>query len=477
MAGRNRNRPMPALIAGRYRITRLLGEGGMGAVYEAVHTGTDKRVALKVIISDDLAHNTEMVARFEREARAAGQIDTQHIVQIFDAGYDAEARMPFIAMEFMKGEDLLDTIKRLGPLRPELALRITAQACLGLARAHEAGVVHRDIKSANLYLARRDGGEVVVKLLDFGIAKMRPNQLASAEGVGLTRTGAMMGSPLYMSPEQAKGARDVDGRTDIWSMGVVLYEALSGVTPLSHIDSLGSLILAICSDPPPPLRARAPWVPPEVEAIVHRALQIDPDERYPSAQAMVEAIRVLLPDGWALREDLLVPMQQADRGSAVAPTPLVSNPPPGASTTAALAATRPQPSANPRRGVLIGAVTALMSLGLVGGVIAWGLAHRPEAGSLATPEPSADSSSIASPVISVPPDANSAVEIASLPVPAASSEADKRVVKDGGAATTAKAPAVAAGPAQVGGTAKAIATAAPEKKDAPAKLKHDTSYE
>jgi serine/threonine-protein kinase len=296
-------------LDGKYRIVRQLGAGAMGAVYEAEHTGTGRRVAVKVI-TGQLAQDAGLVSRFQREARAAGAIDTKHITQVLDTGVDRDSALPFMVMEFLSGQDLQQFLKKSGPIAPDLALRIVAQACLGLQKAHEAGVVHRDIKPANLFLARSDG-EVIVKVLDFGIAKVQMDQAQETESAGLTRTGNMLGSPLYMSPEQARGSKNIDHRADLWSLGAALYQALSGRTPYQHITALGELIIAICSDPPPPVQQFAPWVPAEVAAIVHGCLRQNPDERFQSAAAMLAAIRPLLPYGWSIQEEMLVPINQA----------------------------------------------------------------------------------------------------------------------------------------------------------------------
>src|SRR6185295_15097460 len=154
------------------------------------------------------------------------------------------------------GEDLQMLLNRLGPFPPELALRIAAQACIGLQKAHEVGVAHRDIKPANLFLSRRDG-EIVIKLLDFGVAKVKADQITFA---GLTRTGSVLGTPYYLSPEQAKGQRDVDHRADLWSIGIVLYAMLTGRPPHAELDTFGALVLAICTQPPKPVQELAPWV-------------------------------------------------------------------------------------------------------------------------------------------------------------------------------------------------------------------------
>ncbi|WP_437282465.1 serine/threonine-protein kinase [Sorangium sp. So ce375] len=299
------------IIDGKYQIRKLLGEGAMGSVYEAEHTGTGRRCAVKVISSADLTRDPKVVSRFQREARAAGAIDTQHITQVLDAGVDRGSNLPFLAMEFLAGEDVHELIKRTGPLAPDLALRIVAQSCIGLQKAHEASVVHRDIKPHNLFLARRDAGEILVKLLDFGIAKVKMDRANETESADLTRTGNLIGSPLYMSPEQARGQKEIDHRTDIWSLGAVLYQLLTGRTPYHHITALGELIIAICSDPPPQVQDFAPWVAPEIAAIVHRCLVQNPAQRYQSAQEMFGAIRPLLPYGWGIHESMLVPLPEA----------------------------------------------------------------------------------------------------------------------------------------------------------------------
>jgi serine/threonine-protein kinase len=302
-------------VDGKYDIVRQLGQGGMGAVYEAVHRGTHRRVALKVIVSAALAKEDGVLARFQREARASGSIDSAHVVQVLDTGIEPATGNPYMVMEYLSGEDLHDLIRRLGPLQPSLALRIVAQACLGLQRAHEAGVVHRDIKSANMYLARRDGGALTLKLLDFGIAKVRADNFAAHEDQHLTRTGSLLGSPLFMSPEQARGVKNIDGRADLWSLGVVLYQALTGTTPNEDKETLGDLIIAICTEDAPPVQDRAPWVSPEISEVVHKALARDPKHRYATAAEMHDALVALSPGGIDLREDMLVELPPSLRAN------------------------------------------------------------------------------------------------------------------------------------------------------------------
>ncbi len=304
------------ILDGRYQIRRLLGRGGMGAVYEARHTGTARTVAVKLIEggSDDPAG----VARFEREARVAGSIETQHIVQVLDSGTDPATGAPYMVMEYLDGEDLEHLLDRVRVLPSDVVLRIAAQVGRGLSRAHAAGVVHRDIKPANLFLTRRDDGEIVVKILDFGIAKIQRGLAGDIATGNLTETGSMLGSPRYLAPEQARASKTMDARADLWALGVVLYRALSGHTPHETAPSLVELIMRICSDPPSPVQDLAPWVAPEVAAILDRMLRIPRDERFPSAEAMLDALRPLLPDGTQLRAEMLVPLDVTAR-ARVAP--------------------------------------------------------------------------------------------------------------------------------------------------------------
>ncbi|WP_437973671.1 protein kinase [Sorangium sp. So ce295] len=317
----------------RYTMLRLLGQGGMGAVYEARHAGTGRRVAVKVILGQ--AADDELVRRFQREARAVGAVESEHIAQVFDTGRDRETGAPYIAMEFLEGEDVQALIERLGPLPVDLALRIGLQACLGLERAHEAGIVHRDIKPANLFLAKKQGGQRVIKVLDFGVAKVTDNSLGNG---GMTKSGALLGSPLYMSPEQARGNGAIDARSDVWSLGVSLYHALSGHRPNEHLTGLGELVLAICTTPVRWLQEIAPWVPPEVARVVHRALVIDPAGRTASAGELAAALRAFLPGGEAIVEAMLVPLDPATRASrasfgAISASPHASSAPFGAALT------------------------------------------------------------------------------------------------------------------------------------------------
>lgn len=302
----------------------------MGSVYEARHRGTGRRVAVKVISGGALERGAgDMIRRFEREAMATGAIESQYIAHALDTGVDPASGAPYLVMELLAGEDLQQTLRRVGPLMPDVALRVAAQACLGLQKAHEAGVVHRDIKPANLFLTRRERGEVIVKILDFGIAKVKMDQFSVAQSAEMTRTGLLLGSPMYMSPEQARGKKSIDHRTDLWSLGVVLYETLTGKTPYNAADTIGDMIVQICSEEPTPLRHHAPWVMPQVASIVERAMTRDLAKRFASAIEMFESIRALLRHGDALDESAFVPLPLEARREALASRPVGAPPAPG----------------------------------------------------------------------------------------------------------------------------------------------------
>jgi serine/threonine protein kinase len=301
------------VIDGKYEILRELGKGGMGVVYEARHTGTGRRVALKEILGEAMKTDRVLVERFQREARATGAIESQHIAPVLDAGSDPQTSHPYLVMELLQGEDLQELIVRHGTLPEQLALRVIGQACAGLARAHAAGVVHRDIKPANLFLARRDD-EIVVKVLDFGLARVKEQMNASVQ-MSLTSTGLMLGTPLYMSPEQVMGAKDLDHRSDIWSLGVVLYELIAGMTPHGDVETLGALLVSICSKPARAIQELAPEIRDGVAAILAQALAIDPAKRYANAEAMLADIKRVLPIGLAIDPAMIADLAAGSRAA------------------------------------------------------------------------------------------------------------------------------------------------------------------
>ena len=292
-------------IADKYELVRLVGLGGMGAVYEGRNAATLKRVAVKILNSPELAQSPQVVKRFFREARASSVIESDHVVQVFDSGTDPNTGHPYMVMELLNGQDLEHTLQHYGALAPLPAAKLVLQAATGLAKAHEQGIVHRDIKPANLYLTNRENGELVIKILDFGIAKVKMEALSETAS-GMTREGSMLGTPLYMSPEQAKGSTQIDARSDVWSLGVVLYELLCGTLPYADASSLGELMVHIITSDIPLLQDKAPWVPPELAEICHRAMSRDINKRFANAAELRDAIAALIPDGARMTAAVLV---------------------------------------------------------------------------------------------------------------------------------------------------------------------------
>ncbi|MEM9874275.1 MAG: serine/threonine-protein kinase, partial [Myxococcota bacterium] len=231
------------IIDGKYRIVRPIGEGGMGAVYEGENTRIKRRVAIKVLHAA-VAEKTEVVRRFEREAQAAGTIGSEHIVEVLDLG-NLPSGERFMVMEYLDGEDLTQRIERLGRLTPEQSLPLLLEVLAGLAAAHEAGIIHRDLKPDNIFILTSKAGRAdFVKILDFGVSKFS----SLDDEMSMTRTGAVMGTPYYMSPEQAKGS-PIDARSDLYSVGVVLYQMLTGRVPF-NAGSFNELLFKIALESP-----------------------------------------------------------------------------------------------------------------------------------------------------------------------------------------------------------------------------------
>ena len=268
------------LSLGKYRLLRRMGEGGMALVFEAEHMRLGQRVAIKVL-REDHEQSPLLVERFEREGRAIGKLKSPHVVRVLDVD-STPGGAPYLVMELLEGGDLAAELTRRGPLPVAEAVGYVLQACRGLAEAHAQGIIHRDIKPANLFLAN-EGGARVLKVLDFGIARDVPGPDAR-----LTQTETVMGTPLYMAPEQFRGARDVDARADVWALGATLYELLSGRPPF--LGTAATIGVAILTDPAPPLDAARTDVPRALAVIVARALEKDRERRYASAEALGNAL-------------------------------------------------------------------------------------------------------------------------------------------------------------------------------------------
>jgi serine/threonine protein kinase len=275
--------PAGSTLRGKYRIESVLGEGGMGRVLLATHLWLDQKVAIKVLREAALAM-PNVVERFAREARASAKIKHEHVVRVLDVD-EAEDGMPFMVMEYLEGGDLGELIKTEGALPTDYAVGLILEACEGVAEAHALGIVHRDIKPSNLFLAKQ-GAEAkpVLKLLDFGISKS-----TATEDLAITGTMMALGSPRYMAPEQLRGLKNVDHRADIWSLGVVLYQMVTGVLPF-HGESITEVAARIAADPPPPPSRFAPGVSPAIEEAILRCLEKRPKDRFDSAMELAASL-------------------------------------------------------------------------------------------------------------------------------------------------------------------------------------------
>jgi serine/threonine-protein kinase len=272
------------VIADKYRVERILGVGGMGFVVAARNVLLSKPVALKMMLPEAL-RAPSAVERFEREARAAVQLKSEHVAEVLDIGRLPNG-LPFIVMELLEGADFEATLRQTPKLPVEQVVTYILQACEALAEAHALGIVHRDLKLRNLFLAHRLDGTPVVKVLDFGISKWT---VADPDAHVLTRTSDVMGSPNYMSPEQVRSAKDVDARTDIWSLGVVLFELFTGRVPFVA-DTLPQLCAMVLEQPAPPLATLRTDLPPALAAIVARCLEKSPDRRFQSVPELAAAL-------------------------------------------------------------------------------------------------------------------------------------------------------------------------------------------
>ncbi|WP_394833975.1 serine/threonine protein kinase [Pendulispora rubella] len=267
-------------IGGKYIVRSVLGEGGMGTVYEAEHVAIGRAVAVKVLHPSQ-ARKKVSVKRFHHEARAAGAIGHPNICEVYDLG-ELEDGSPYLVMERLLGETLADRIAREGVLPYDEVLDLITQVLSGLIAAHEKGIVHRDIKPENVFLARRVGCPAIAKILDFGVSKMLPSGDRAEEELHLTRTGMVMGTPFYMSPEQARGDRDLDARVDLYACGVIMYEALTARRPFLA-PNYNALLLQILTTSPRPIRELRPNVPDAIERVVEKAMRRSRDDRYRNA--------------------------------------------------------------------------------------------------------------------------------------------------------------------------------------------------
>ena len=427
------------VIDGKYRVDEVLGVGGMGIVVAATHLHLDQRVALKFLLPTALAH-ADVVARFAREARSAVKIQSQHVAKVLDVG-TLSTGAPYMVMEYLDGEDLEKLLTRVGPLAVQDAVDYVMQACEAVAEAHGYGIVHRDLKPANLFLASRANGRPVVKVLDFGISK----SLNKAEA-SLTKTSAVMGSPLYMSPEQMASARHADVRSDIWALGIILYEVLTQRLPFTA-DSMPELIVAVLHRTPDSLRSVRPDVPDGLESAVMRCLEKEPGRRFPDIAALATALAPYGRDGSGDLVERISHSLAIERRSIPA-VPSTTGPVLDARVSAPTVASSftegswtQSKTVVGKRGVLrrgrtralVGVGLAVATLAVVGG-FAW--THRQANEPTASSMPSVQPASTAAPP---PPSSTTSAEAESHASPPATGEPPAATVPDGPVPSTSTA--------------------------------------
>jgi eukaryotic-like serine/threonine-protein kinase len=449
------------LLAGKYRIDRIIGQGGMGMVVAATHIHLQQQVALKFLLPEFL-NNTQVVERFVREARASAALRGEHVCRVSDVGA-LDMGAPYIVMELLEGVDLATLLVQQGTMQVAQACDYVLQASIGVAEAHGMSIVHRDLKPANLFLTRRPDGTPQIKVLDFGIAKAQGDS-----NLNLTKTTSILGSPGYMSPEQLRSSKDVDIRSDIWSLGVILYELVTGRPPFTG-ESITELAIRVTMDPTPPLIGRMPH---GFDQVVNRCLAKDKAQRYPDLANLAHALAAYAgPNGWEMANTVSRVLNIAPRPPTHQPTPMagvaVTQPPTGSGRAPSGVAT-PVPTTmgssagslitshpvggGKRWGIIAGVgvvAAAAIVIAIVVGRSKTGGTHEPAAAAQPPPPPVVIDAAVAEPAVAPPPPADAAevvqapapdaAEVAAVPPPETKPETrPKTTAKTPGGKTTKK---------------------------------------
>jgi serine/threonine-protein kinase len=345
------------VLAGKYRVDRILGVGGMGVVVAATHLQLGQKVALKFMLPEALRQHS-LLERFAREARAAAGLKSDHVARVLDVG-TLDTGSPYMVMEYLEGRDLGSYIEGHGRMPVAMAVDCVLQACDAVAEAHSLGIVHRDLKPRNLFMTTRNDGRALVKVLDFGISKHGP-----AADLSLTRTTDIIGSPNYMSPEQLRSAKNVDGRSDIWALGVILYELLSGQVPFVA-ESVTQLTAMVFTEAPRPIQSLRADVPPELARVIERCLEKPVDLRFASVAELAAALQPFAP---ADTRDLAVRIARIGTGTApsLSRDGYITGTTSGATSGNWSESGRHESSAPPRRFAAVAIVSAVVGAGLLG---------------------------------------------------------------------------------------------------------------